>query len=491
MQAFINGAWVDPLGEPCQERLDPNTGKSRGWTVDCSTAQVDAAIAAARVFDWRATASLDARRAVLLAAADAMAACADEIAAIDAIETGVPLFIATQIAGGLRPAAVAFLESAHAFLAKEQTHEIPGRYGHPIQCYREAVSPAVIVAPWNVPSGTIVPKLFVALLCGCSVIVKPSEHAAGGVLRMVRAVASVAGFPPAALQVAVGGPAVGHALVANPLVGCVQFTGAAATATKIAVSCAASLRPFLAECGGSNTAIVLGDADLDLAVPAIAMGLTTLNGQWCMGISRILVENTLRIAFIQRLVSFLNDRIVVTRSSPLMEPPSPEAILIGPMAFAAHARLLRSYVAQAGGTAIPLGAMSATLEAQEAFVQPMLLLEPKLDVIPHLELFGPIAAVCGFDAVDQAVTLSNAASGQLAAYVFSEDVPRLHAMAGRIRTGMVMFNSVNFCFEPADGYAEPMADFVGTAGHGSDGNGEALAGFFSSRRWCGINGPQK
>jgi acyl-CoA reductase-like NAD-dependent aldehyde dehydrogenase len=488
MQALIDGQWLDPLGSTTLELRDPNTGLARGVTVDCSEEQVKRALAAARSASWNAT--LDERFQLLLAAAAAIDSIAAEMAVIDAVETGVPLFITKQIEGGLRPAATAFLQSAYSFLSKERSLEIPGRYGHPIMCYREAVSPAVIVAPWNVPSGTIIPKLFVALLCGCSVIVKPSEHASGGIALMVRTIA--AGIPGGVLQLLLGGPAVGQQLVSSALIGCVQFTGAAPTASKIAVACAASLRPFLAECGGSNTAILLNDADLDIAVPAVAMGLTTLNGQWCMGISRILVHNSIRVPFIQRLVSYCNDRILVTRSVPMVEPPQgDESILIGPMAFAEHAALLRTYIGQSGGTAIPLGAMSASIAAQEAFVQPTLILEPNHDVIAKLELFGPVAAVCGFECVDEAVALSNAATGQLAAYVFSEDVGGLYRLAARITTGMVMLNSVNFCFEPADGFSEPMGDFVGTAGHGSDGNGEALARFFSSRRWCGINGPQK
>ena len=161
------------------------------------------------------------------------------------------------------------------------------------------------------------------------------------------------------------------------------------------------------------------------------------------------------------------------------------------MAFADHAMHLRSVSERVGGTAIPLGAMSSTLSSQAAFVQPVMILEPDHSSIANVELFGPVVGVCAFNEVSSAIELSNAATGQLAAYIFSRDVDGLYGVASQIKTGMVMFNSVNFCFEPAEGHSEPMSDFVGTAGHGSDGNGEALATFFSSRRWCGVNGPQK
>lgn len=522
--ALIGSTWEAPTGDLVFPSLvDPNTGAPISLdnrsdvllTVrDCSQEQIDRAIALAQAFDpttsWGAPlrcdplASLLHRYDRLLQLVEQMEREHDEFALIDAIETGVPLSTTMGITLGYGPAARAFLASALTHLrglVEGPQSTLAGRYQAPIVRRVVPLSPAVIIAPWNVPFGTVLPKIFVAMLCGCAVLLKPSEYASRGICLMVQRFTESGGLPCGALQVLVGGPVTGKALVSSKEVHCVQFTGATRTAATIGAVCASFLRPFHAECGGSNAALIGPSADLDLAVRCITMGLTMLNGQWCMGISRIIVHSDVFPQFLQKLQSRLNDVVRVvssTEEAVLQEGTDSTKVLVGPMAFAAHATRLEELCRECGGEVLLVGELPDDLKARMStssltgFFQPRLLLHPDNAVIAHRELFGPVAGITSYDGTmeDVGTALVNEASGQLAAYVFDQDVEHLYrSVAPRINAGMVMMNSVNFGFEVEEGLVEPHGDFLGTAGHGRDGNGKALAAFFTASAWMGVNGP--
>ena len=245
---------------------------------------------------------------------------------------------------------------------------VPGRFGDDIVGKRRPQSPVLIIAPWNVPCGTIVPKLFVALLCGCHVVVKPSEYAPTSISRMCQTIHRTlvrSGFSTdgSVLQLVLGGAKVGSALVAACEIRCVQFTGAPKTAANVASGCAARLKPLLAECGGSNSLIVCDDADLVGAVRYCAMGLLTLNGQWCMGVSRVLVHHSVRDAFLHALKSYLRDRVRlmmhesdIVGSAPVGAAPPPPRTAKGGMDVPAESTV-------AAAVTLPLGPLSTDFHA--------------------------------------------------------------------------------------------------------------------------------
>jgi betaine-aldehyde dehydrogenase len=467
----------------------------------------------ASIAQTRRLVALYRRYSRLLCLVAAMEEGHEAFAAVDAQETGVPVSITKQITMGYGPAARAFLTSGLRFLEDRFQERIPGRYGAPIVRVCMPLSPALIIAPWNVPFGTILPKLFLAWLCGCSVIIKPSEYAHKGICAMISKLTSVTwastlsqgdGFasslllPRRAVQVLCGGPEMGATLTEHPGIRCVQFTGASSTAFRVAAVCARFLRPFHAECGGSNAAVVTLGSDLDLAVRCIATGMTTLNGQWCMGLTRILIHDSMVNAFLHKFVGYMNAHVRVVdpevdTSETSSSSASPDDILVGRLAHAEHARRLCN-LCDTGGSSnvLLLGEMPAAFansSSSSCYFQPRLLMDPDPKIISAEELFGPAAGLIRFQTVDEAIDIVNLSSGQLACYIFGSDTDALYRLAPRIHTGMVMINSVNFCFEVADGHSEPLVDFVGTAGHGADGNGAALASFFTTSMWVGVNGP--
>lgn len=258
---------------------------------------------------------IERRYKQLQAAAAAIGQEAETVyAPLDAVETGIPLAIQKLIAGGLEPAAREMMASAMKELSKQ--HRIPGRHG-PLLGINRPVGVTTIIVPFNVPAGTIIPKLFVALLAGCPVIVKPSPVAARAVTRMLltlhRVLRECDAFPSSGvsslLQVLQGGASVGRALVSSELVRAIQFTGSPATAQLVCRQ--AGLRPVLAECGGSNAIVICKGADLTLAVRYAASSMTMLSGQWCLGTSRIFVHEAIKAVFLRRLQRYLTKRVRV------------------------------------------------------------------------------------------------------------------------------------------------------------------------------------
>ena len=520
--------------------------------VSCSPAQVQSAIDAANVPEalsaW-VNAGVRVRYDILKKAAAAIDAERHVIAAIDAVETGIPLPVQRQIVEGLAPVAIISMDRALSDVL-ESTNAVPGRFGHDIVCKRRPMTPALIIAPWNVPCGTIVPKLFVALLCGAHVIVKPSEFASTSIARMVHVMHRVIfGEHKFAnvLQLVLGAAKVGAALVASPIVQCVQFTGAPRTAAAVATQCAPQLKPLLAECGGSNSLIVCADACLTAAVRYAVMGLITLNGQWCMGVSRVIIHKSVKEEFLARMRVYLARRVrlmtsetdVVGRSIGEVAAAAASAsagghtgdasdgsntmgdaeqtitadravlLELGPLASQSHADFIRESVAalaatskepepvfelfscaEAWGSAAPPDSVAgcACAALPSSFVSPCAIIEPDPAAAARRELFAPCFSLNTFETCEEAVRLSNLSTGQLVCFIFSKDVEKARGIGFQIRTGMAMINSANFAFEPQDPSMDVAVDFWGSAGLGVDGTGAAAAAFFSKRTWCGVNG---
>lgn len=539
LYCFINGAWVEPLGTTLTNQHNPNTGAPLHYVVcDASKGQIDEAVhtSVREGASWRRM-TLVERFEALSKVVPFVQDVQHSFSAIDAIETGVHVSVTTNINEGQAACATEVLAKVKEYLEVENTKTLTSRHGNPIRCARVPITPVAIIAPWNVPCGTIMPKLFAALMCGCNVILKPSERASTSIIKLVEAIQSANTIPNGVLQLLTGGREVGEHLVRNPSVAAVQFTGAGATAAAIRSELSSSLRPLLAECGGSNAIIVAEDADFAHAAAAVVQGVAALNGQWCMGISRILVAKRVRAEFQKVLETVFKQRVVLAPSdAPVSEvakflheenikefegrllrsategdegesllnttQPSNSSIvsgineelsIVGPMAFRGHAERLHQVMIQSGGQIVPLGRVFPGVkhiieDNESAFMVPSLIVEGNLDYLSKTELFGPVVSIFEFEDLDEAVAMANKAAGQLCCYLFTAQTQKAYdEHCVQIHSGMVMINSISFGFEMPEGEEGPMGDFVGMAGSGADGNAEALARFFTSTRWFGLN----
>ena len=408
-----------------------------------------------------------ARRAAdLEAVADAIVARAEQIATADAQATGVVIALTRKLG---QVCAGAFRQAAQLAAQPPAPAERAGPHG-PLAIERLPLGPVVVIAPWNAPAGIAAHKVASALAAGCPVLLKPSEWAPLSA-QLITEAALAAGLPPGMLQLLHGGAETGAALVADARVRAVSFTGGLAGGRAVAAACAHGIKPVQLELGGNNPLIVLEDADLAAAADGVVTALTTLNGQWCRALGRLLVHETLHDA----LLAAVKERLARVRIGSSMDPASEMGPLVSRRHrdhVAAHLEALRAQ----GGTVHQVTALPGL---PGWFLAPALVTglppEATLD-----EIFGPVATVHTFADDAQAVALANQTPFGLAAYVFGEE---RHAwrVAGRVRAGLIKLNAVTML----NLHPQAPRPAWGLSGLGDEGTLETFE-FFRGTRVTGV-----
>ena len=469
LENYINGAWEEPAGLPGQSLCDASSGDVIGKQANSNARQIEDALAAAKQAST-AWASMDlvSRAALLNACADALEARKEEIAFLDSRQTGV-LLRTTMALSALCPAA--FRAAAQLLESVPACSEMEGAHG-PVWVERLPLGPAAIVAPWNAPSGIACHKLASALAAACPALYKPSEWAQASAQVITQCLAGV--LPEGVIQLIHGDGQVGAELVGDPRIAAVSFTGGLPGGQAVARACAVQMKPAQLELGGSNPLVVLPGADLEAAVEGIMTGLTTLNGQWCRALGRLLVHESLQEELLDRLAGRL--------ASLNIGPASSESSDMGPMVHAGHRDHLEERVQalQAGGG--KLLRPSAVESTGGWYFAPTLVTGLDPDQTRE-ELFGPVAFVHGFETSDEAVRLANGTPFGLAAYVFGPE-PEAGEVASGIRAGIVKINGVSMLnLNPA----APRPAW-GLSGLGDEGTRESFE-FFRGTRVSGAAGP--
>jgi acyl-CoA reductase-like NAD-dependent aldehyde dehydrogenase len=314
---------------------------------------------------------------------------------------------------------------------KLQDHRIEGRNAkHHIQYDPAGV--CVLITPWNSPMMLTTWKLGPALAAGNTVVVKPPEWAPL-TCSMLADCAAAAGLPPGVLNVVQGlGAATGAALVADPRIARVSFTGSVPTAKTIAVATGRNLTPASFELGGKSAFIVLEDADLDLAAATAALQYRNA-GQVCLAGTRLLVHDTVAEDFLARM-----DRVVRQLR---VGDPREAGTEIGPLIHRRQYDKVAGFVERArergatvywGGRPHPQGGL---------YYEPTLVGDvPQDDEIVQNEVFGPVLVFQRFRSDAQAVEMANGTRYGLGGSVFGGEAHALE-VAGQLRTGMAWVNS--------------------------------------------------
>ncbi|MFI6885809.1 aldehyde dehydrogenase family protein [Streptosporangium canum] len=460
---LVDGAW-----SACAEDLgfdleDPASGEAAGRARGTSPDRVAAALAAAErvAAPWAATAP--ERRADLLdAVADGLDRRIPEIVALESFATGVPIRQTTPlgsiVGGSFRLAAAQLREGGlRTTVIRED--------GRAVEVHRLPRGPALCLVPWNAPAPMAAHKAASALAAGCPVILKVSEYAPYGSQVLAEVLHEV--LPPGVFQFVQGGPRTGGHLVGDLRVRAVSFTGGPVAGRAVAAACVTGFRPAQLELGGNNPLLVLPDAPVEVAARAAADLLTTLNGQWCRALGRLLVPRDR----LDELVAATGERLTALRAGD----PLREGTDFGPLVHSTHVRRVREAVAAAGGRAVPYGVMPETGN----FLAPTLITGTDLAE----EVFGPVAAVVPYDTVEEAVTLANATPYGLEGYVVGADEERALAVARRVRAGEVKVNGSSVMslhlFTPRPAW--------GLSGLGEEGTRETLR-FFTNARVVGVEG---
>jgi len=407
---------------------DPATLEHIDGVDRCGPAEVDAACQAAAAAGPKWARSEADRQKAMLACAEILAACEDELAGLLTREQGKPLAQAHQeLRGNVRILQwYANLEHSHVVL-RDLAEELV------VATYRP-VGVVGIITPWNFPVTILAMKLWAALRAGNTVVIKPAPTTPLATLRLAELVNQV--LPPGVVNTVTGGAETGSLLTGHPVVGKISFTGSTASGRSVMQAAAPTLKRLTLELGGNDPALLLDDADLDAVLPTVLLGAFYNAGQVCQAIKRVYVPTAMRDEAVARLVALADTRFVVGHG---LQP----GVTMGPVNNGAQKQRVASLVADAearGARVQRVGDMNHDLPGH--FVRPVIV--SRIDAAAPLvteEQFGPALPVVAYDDVEEVVDSLNAGPYGLDASVWSADADRAVEIATRLQVGQAYVNS--------------------------------------------------
>lgn len=331
-----------------------------------------------------------------------------------------------------------------------------------------------VIAPFNVPLILSIRSVAPALALGNSVVLKPDPRTAvcGGVV--LARVFEEAGLPEGVLHMLPGGADAGEALVTDPLVRIISFTGSTAAGRKVGELAARHLKRAHLELGGNSALVILGDADLDLAVGAGTWGAYFHQGQVCMTTGRHLVHESVAQEYVARLAAKADSLTVGD--------PATTDVALGPIIDAAQRDKIHSLVT----SSVDAGArLVAGGTYEELFYRPTVLsgVTPQSPAYAQ-EVFGPVAPVMSFSSLDEAAKLAADSEYGLSLGILTRDVMKAMALSERIPSGIVHINDQTIDDEPVAPFGGVGASGTGARFGGATANIEA----FTETQWVTMQG---
>ena len=312
--------------------------------------------------------------------------------------------------------------------------ELPDKWAMSI---RQPIGIAGIITPWNFPMAIPCWKMMPALVTGNVVIFKPASDTPHCATLLVELMAE-AGFPAGVVNLVTGtGAEVGDAIVANPDVGVISFTGSSATGRAIATKAGAQLKRLSLELGGKNGVVVLRDADLDLATDGILWSAFGTTGQRCTAASRVIVERSV----IEPLLERLESRARKLRLGPGLE----ETTDVGPLINSGAVDKVASYIdiGRAEGELVTGGGRASDGDLSNGhFFEPTIFTGVRpMDRIGQEEIFGPVLSVIPVDGYNEAMLALNQTRYGLSSSIYTQDVNTAFRAMRDFETGIVYVNA--------------------------------------------------
>jgi lactaldehyde dehydrogenase / glycolaldehyde dehydrogenase len=434
---YINGQFVTAAGTGRIIVSNPSTGQAICTVPDSSEADVDAAITAAEAAqkDWAKRPAIQ-RANALHALAAVVRAHVEPLARVIVEEQGKVL--------GLARVEVAFTADYLDYMA-EWARRIEGeiiqsdRPGETILLFRQPIGVVGGILPWNFPFFLIARKAAPALVTGNTIVIKPSEETPHNAVKFCELLQE-AGLPPGLINIVHGrGATAGRALASSPRIGMVSFTGSVPTGAAVMAAAAPNITKVNLELGGKAPAIVMADADIDLAVKAVTASRVINSGQVCNCAERVYVQRTIADQFVDQLAAAM-------RASRYGDPLADETVDYGPLineaGYLKVDAMVRGAVA-AGATVVTGGRRGR--DERGYFYEPTVLAGCRQDMeIIQREVFGPVAPVVIFDGVDEAIAYANDCEYGLTSSIYTRDLNVALQACQEIRFGETYINRENF-----------------------------------------------
>lgn len=436
---IINGEAVDAASGATFTTYNPATEEAITTVASAGPEDVDRAVKAARAaFEggpWPRMRPADRQRA-LWRLGDLVLRHADELARLETLDNGKPIFESRQIDVGMVANCFHYFSGWATKLAGQTLPVNPAFFTYTL---REPVGVIGAIIPWNFPMIMVGWKCAPALAAGNTVVLKPAELTPLTAIR-IGELALEAGIPPGVLNVVPGpGSVAGEALVKHPGVDKISFTGSTPVGQHLMRTAADTVKKLTLELGGKSPNIVFADADLEAAVRGATTGIFYGKGEVCAAGSRLLVERSVYDEVVEKVAARAN------KMAPA-DPLDPKTRL-GAIVSEKQMNTVLGYVdvGVKEGARLVAGGQRRPVNGRGWFVEATVLagVENRMRVAQE-EIFGPVLAVIPFEGADDAVAKANDVAYGLAAGIWTQDVRKAHAVARRLQAGTVWVNAYNF-----------------------------------------------
>ena len=442
---WIGGQWRDAEAGRSIESINPETEAVLTSIADADAADIDKAVAAARrAFEAPSWAAIGPhqRTLALLRIADIVEANGDELAALESLDNGMPLWYST--------ASVAAVVTQFRYYAGWPTKifgatnpSAPGIFNYTL---REPVGVCGQIVAWNVPLVMSSMKIANALACGNTVVLKPAELASLSTLRLAELIEQT-DLPPGVVNIVTGlGAGAGAAIAAHPDIDKIAFTGSTAVGKQIMRAAADNMKKVTLELGGKSPNIIFPDADIDSALDFAVRSFCGNSGQVCSASTRVLVHQDLHDEIAERVAA-------MAATYKIGSPFAPDTKL-GPLVSAGQRERVMGYIeaGKQGGATLNFG--GERVEARGYFVQPTVFSNvDNAMTIAREEIFGPVVCIILFADEEDAIRKANDTTYGLAGAVWTRDISRAHRVVRAMKAGRIFINSY--------GDADPVMAFGG------------------------------
>ncbi|MDV7144418.1 betaine-aldehyde dehydrogenase [Tropicimonas sp. TH_r6] len=430
---YIGGQYVEDTGGTPIDVIYAATGEKIAQLHSATPAIVEQALKSASEAQaaWAAMTGTERGR-ILRRAADIMRARNRELSILETYDTGKPLQETLYVDATSAADALEYFGGLAGSLTGEY---IPQPGGDFVYTIRQALGVCVGLGAWNYPTQISCWKGAPALVCGNTMIFKPSETTPLCALKVAE-ILTEAGAPPGVYNVVQGYGDVGAALTTDPRVAKVSLTGSVSTGRKVYAAAAAQMKHVTMELGGKSPLIIFDDADLENAVSGAILGNFYSTGQVCSNGTRVFVHTGIKDAFLKRMAERLDGAVIGD--------PLDEATSFGPMVSKTQLDIVLGYIAKGKDEGARLAYGGAAIEGPGNYIEPTIFSDVTDDMtIAREEIFGPVMAVLDFDDEDEVIARANDTEFGLAGGVFTQDLTRAHRVIAAVDAGTCYINTYN------------------------------------------------